>query len=309
MLRLVALCEEHATTPSHTLHLPISGEAVPIGRAMLGPDATHVSRKQATLSVCEGEVVIESTGRNPCKVRLGARDWALLECGARTAISNGDMLALDPVLRTRSTFVVLVGGLAPAAPALATPALATPAPPIVPPPAALAPALVNRAPLDRQHAAASTASAVPCPSEPVQPSASLLSQLRACAKEIAARGRFSLCLIVGPTASGKSTLLRQLAHASVLRSSRTQQSQWPADRAIVSHIAHENGHGVPAAINRLSAVGLSAVPSWVKPFTALSNGMQERAALALSLSSQSCVDDFGATVDEQARRLLSVGVG
>lgn len=51
------------------------------------------------------------------------------------------------------------------------------------------------------------------------------------------------------------------------------------------------------AMGRLQSVGLNALPTWLRPLSALSNGQRERAVAAAALRSRMAFDDFGATVD------------
>lgn len=58
----------------------------------------------------------------------------------------------------------------------------------------------------------------------------------------------------------------------------------------------------------LSAVGLGSVPSWLRPFSVLSNGEQFRAGLArLLLSDEKAVvlDEFTSVIDRQVARIAS----
>ena len=63
-----------------------------------------------------------------------------------------------------------------------------------------------------------------------------------------------------------------------------------------------------AVISALSAVGLGSVPSWLRPFSVLSNGEQFRAGLArLLLSDEKAVvlDEFTSVIDRQLARIAS----
>lgn len=61
---------------------------------------------------------------------------------------------------------------------------------------------------------------------------------------------YSIGLIVGPSGSGKSLLLHEYG--------TERAHEWQPDKAIVSHFATPD-----EAINRLMAVGLNSIPSWV----------------------------------------------
>src|SRR6185503_8832576 len=78
-------------------------------------------------------------------------------------------------------------------------------------------------------------------------------------------GKFGLGLIVGPSGSGKSTLLRQ-------HFGQPKTPEWEPNRAIVSHFANAK-----EAYERLGAVGLNSIPSWMRPYHVLSTGEKFRA--------------------------------
>lgn len=108
---------------------------------------------------------------------------------------------------------------------------------------------------------------------------------------------FALGLIVGPSGSGKSSLLRQ-------HFGEPQALTWDASLSVVSQIAP-----TPAeAIERLSAVGLNSVPSWCKPRHVLSNGEGFRADLARQLQDGAVIDEFTSVVDRNVAKAASVGL-
>jgi GNAT superfamily N-acetyltransferase len=94
---------------------------------------------------------------------------------------------------------------------------------------------------------------------------------------------FGIGLIVGASGSGKSTLLNHFGAADL--------HTWDT-RAIGDHFdsAHE-------AADKFYAVGLSSVPTWLKPYGVLSNGEKFRADLARSLQDNAVVDEFTSVVD------------
>tara|TARA_R110000868_G_scaffold63324_2_gene191250 strand:+ start:114 stop:1154 length:1041 start_codon:yes stop_codon:yes gene_type:complete len=106
---------------------------------------------------------------------------------------------------------------------------------------------------------------------------------------------FGIGLIVGPSGSGKSSALQVFGQAS--------SPIWRSELSVVSHFksfreAHE----------RLSAVGLNSIPSWVRPFHVLSTGEQFRANLARVLCSGAVVDEFTSVVDRNVARSASVAI-
>lgn len=87
---------------------------------------------------------------------------------------------------------------------------------------------------------------------------------------------WSIGLIVGPSGSGKSTIARAMFGQQVYR-----PREWPTDRAVVDGF----GERPIKEIARLfTAVGFSSPPSWIKPYSVLSNGEQFRCDLARALA-------------------------
>ena len=96
--------------------------------------------------------------------------------------------------------------------------------------------------------------------------------------------QFSLGLIVGPSGSGKTTLLAQFGEqADVI---------WDPSRAVCSHFDSADD-----ARERLGAVGLNSIPSWMRPYHVLSTGERFRADLARSLRHNAVIDEFTSVVD------------
>ena len=82
-------------------------------------------------------------------------------------------------------------------------------------------------------------------------------------------------LIVGPSGSGKSTIARAMFGDRVYK-----PKAWPADQAVIDGL----GQRPIKEITRLfTAVGFSSPPSWIKPYSVLSNGEQFRCDLARAL--------------------------
>jgi len=100
---------------------------------------------------------------------------------------------------------------------------------------------------------------------------------------------FGIGLIIGPSGSGKSLLLREFGEE--------ESVSWKPKKAIVSHFENPND-----AIERLMAVGLNSVPSWCRPFHVLSNGEQFRANLARKLKSGAVIDEFTSVVDRNVAK-------
>lgn len=106
---------------------------------------------------------------------------------------------------------------------------------------------------------------------------------------------FSIGLIVGPSGSGKSTLLRSIGEPEVI--------DWPANRAVCSSFGTADN-----ARERLGAVGLNSVPSWMKPYRVLSGGEQFRADLAARIKDGAIVDEFTSVVDRMVAKSCAFSV-
>jgi hypothetical protein len=100
---------------------------------------------------------------------------------------------------------------------------------------------------------------------------------------------FRIGLIVGPSGSGKSILLKEFGQEDPVL--------WSPSKAIVSQFPTPE-----EAINRLMAVGLNTIPSWLKPYHVLSTGERFRADLARRLHDFSVIDEFTSTVDRNVAK-------
>lgn len=104
--------------------------------------------------------------------------------------------------------------------------------------------------------------------------------------------KFGIGLIVGGSGSGKTSLLNQLGGV--------QPVIWDSGKPVVSHFA-----SVEEASDKLSAVGLNTIPSWVKPYHILSNGEKFRADLARTLANGALIDEFTSVVDRVVAKSAS----
>jgi len=108
-------------------------------------------------------------------------------------------------------------------------------------------------------------------------------------------------LILGPTASGKSCLLRQYCAGDERRLHQLDTPvRWDDERAIISQF------GDPDSARRwLGSVGLNAIPLWVRSHHALSTGQKIRADLARRLQAADAagaalmLDDYTSALDRQ----------
>jgi GNAT superfamily N-acetyltransferase len=106
---------------------------------------------------------------------------------------------------------------------------------------------------------------------------------------------FSLGVIVGASGTGKSTLLKEFGEPI--------HPQWESGKSIASHFES------PLDANeKFSAAGLMSVPTWVKPYSVLSNGERFRADLARSLKSGAVIDEFTSVIDRNVAKAASTSM-
>ena len=95
---------------------------------------------------------------------------------------------------------------------------------------------------------------------------------------------YKIGAIVGNSGSGKSLLLKHFGQEDTL--------DWDRNKAIVSHFDTPE-----EAVDRLSAVGLNSIPSWMKPYHVLSVGEAYRADMARRMGNGVVFDEFTSVVD------------
>lgn len=108
-------------------------------------------------------------------------------------------------------------------------------------------------------------------------------------------------LIVGPSGSGKTSIGRELFGGGKITD---LYAGWPADMPIVEAISP--GGDFNQVTGALASVGLGDVPSWLRPFHALSNGQQFRAGLARVITGapeEAIIDEFTSVVDRQIAKI------
>lgn len=106
---------------------------------------------------------------------------------------------------------------------------------------------------------------------------------------------FSLGLIIGPSGSGKSLLLKEFG--------QEERIAWDEEKAIASHFADPL-----EAVNRLMAVGFNDARAFVRPYHVLSTGEQFRANLARQLKNDAVIDEFTSVVDRNVAKAASVAM-
>lgn len=104
---------------------------------------------------------------------------------------------------------------------------------------------------------------------------------------------FQIGLIVGPSGTGKSTVLREYFGEEPI-------VEWDSSKAICSHF-----DSAQDAEERLGAVGLNSIPAWVKPYHVLSEGEKFRSRVARLLNSGAVIDEFTSVVDRQVAKACS----
>lgn len=108
-------------------------------------------------------------------------------------------------------------------------------------------------------------------------------------------------LIVGASGTGKTSIGRELFGGGKIID---LYAGWDADKPIVDCIAP--GGDFNAVTGALANVGLGDVPSWLRPFHALSNGQQFRAGLARVITDapdEVIIDEFTSVVDRQIAKI------
>lgn len=103
-------------------------------------------------------------------------------------------------------------------------------------------------------------------------------------------------LVVGPSGSGKTSIGRQLWGGEAFY----DEGGWPDGRPIVDAITP--GGDFDAVTGALAAVGLGTVPTWLRPYSVLSNGEKFRANLARVICDapgRVVIDEFTSVVDRQ----------
>jgi len=108
--------------------------------------------------------------------------------------------------------------------------------------------------------------------------------------------QFQIGLIVGSSGSGKTTILHESFGTE-------EKIVWDSEKCIASHFKDIND-----ASNRLGAVGLNSIPSWLKPYRVLSNGEKFRADMARRLKNNAVIDEFTSVVNREVAASCSMSI-
>lgn len=108
-------------------------------------------------------------------------------------------------------------------------------------------------------------------------------------------------LIVGPSGSGKSSIMRHVFGEPV-------EQAWTA-KSVIDDFARE--HSIQSIAEICQAVGFNTIPAWMRSYAVLSNGEKFRVDLArrlLELPDPIVVDEFTSVVDRQVAQIGSHAV-
>jgi GNAT superfamily N-acetyltransferase len=119
--------------------------------------------------------------------------------------------------------------------------------------------------------------------------------------------------IVGLSGSGKSSIAK---HLFPLAYAAGSERQWDSDKAVIDNFGELP---IKTITNMLTVVGFSSPPSWIKPYSVLSNGEQFRCDLARALldgrrltadSSRGLVvfDEYTSVVDRNIAKIASAAL-
>lgn len=104
---------------------------------------------------------------------------------------------------------------------------------------------------------------------------------------------YNIGLIVGPSGSGKSSLLKEFGS--------TSNPFWSKIKSVASHFDSADD-----AVEKFGAVGFNTTPSWMRPYHVLSNGEAFRADLSRKIKDGAVIDEFTSVVDRNVAKSCSL---
>ncbi len=114
-------------------------------------------------------------------------------------------------------------------------------------------------------------------------------------------------LVVGPSASGKTSLVREV-YGEYL----AMDDPWPDERAVIDAIGNLPTEKL---VELFIAVGFGSPPAWVRPYHTLSGGERFRCDLARAIARAEVnqlplvvIDEFTSTLDRRAARVVSAAL-
>ena len=116
------------------------------------------------------------------------------------------------------------------------------------------------------------------------------------------RDDWRIGVVVGPSGSGKSSIVRELKRDGWLE---WTGGRWSKDKPIIEVLG---GTDYAKATAALSAVGLGSVPSWLRPHQVLSTGEAFRADMArllLTGKDSVIIDEFTSVLDRQVAQVAA----
>lgn len=113
---------------------------------------------------------------------------------------------------------------------------------------------------------------------------------------------WNIGVIYGSSGSGKTTILKQMGELS--------KSSFDLNKSLISNFDFLEPN---EAAKLLSSMGLSSVPTWLRPFNLLSNGEQFRADIAYKVAKANdndviLIDEFTSVVDRDVAKSMSFAI-
>jgi ABC-type lipoprotein export system ATPase subunit/GNAT superfamily N-acetyltransferase len=111
--------------------------------------------------------------------------------------------------------------------------------------------------------------------------------------------QWNIGVIYGSSGCGKTTILKALG--------KIEETTFDHKKALISNFDFMDPED---AARVLTSMGLSSVPTWLRPFHTLSNGEQYRAALAMKVAKAKdgeiiLIDEFTSVVDREVAKAMS----